>query len=307
MAGFLGRLTAAAGAALLLVTAAAAEPLASALFSAVGGPTAGASMPVGSYARGCAEGNVELPETGPTWQAMRLSRGRNWGQPVTIAFLEDLSRFAATLPGWKGLYVGDIGEPRGGPMPSGHQSHQIGLDVDIWMLPARDITLSRPARESISSISVRTADQTGVNGNWTAAHAALLRAAAKDPRVDRIFVAAAVKIALCKGATAADKDWLQKIRPWYGHNEHFHVRMKCPSGARLCQEQTPTVAELSAGGDGCDASLDWWVTTYLEELRHPPKPKPGDKNKPRKPRPRGPREFVLSDLPKQCAAVLAAP
>ena len=89
----------------------------------------------GSYAKGCVAGAVQLPETGPTWQAMRLSRNRNWGHPSTVDFISDLSAFAAKQPGWRGLYVGDMSQPRGGPMLSGHRSHQIGLDVDIWMLP----------------------------------------------------------------------------------------------------------------------------------------------------------------------------
>ena len=223
-------------------------------------------MPIGSYAKGCAAGLVELPETGPTWQAMRLSRNRNFGQPVMIRFLEDLSRDGAAV-GWAGLYIGDISQPRGGPMTSGHASHQIGLDADIWMLPPRRLNLTRAERESISSIPVRSADQRCVTENWTRSHHALLRAAASDPRVDRIFVAAAVKIEMCKTAKPADKKWLQKIRPIAGHDTHFHVRLKCPKGARLCETQKPTVAELSKGGDGCDETLTWWVTDYL----NPPK------------------------------------
>jgi penicillin-insensitive murein DD-endopeptidase len=98
---------------------------------------------------------------------------------------------------------------------------------------------------------VRTADQRSVTANWTASHHAIMRAAALDDRVDRIFVAAAVKIEMCKTASAPIR-WLQKIRPVYGHDAHFHVRLKCPAGKRLCETQTPTVAELSKGGNGCD-------------------------------------------------------
>ena len=71
--------------------------------------------------------------------------------------------------------------------------------------------------------------------------------------------------------------------------------------ATLCKTQGASVAELSKGGDGCDESLTWWVTTYLEELRNPPK-----RAKPTGPRPRTAREFIMSDLPKQCATVLAS-
>ena len=185
-------------------------------------------------------------------------------------------------------------------MTSGHASHQIGLDADVWMLPPRRLNLSRKEREEISSIPVRSADQRSVTTNWTPAHHALLRAAASDGRVDRIFVAAAVKIEMCRTATAKDKAWLQKIRPVAGHDTHFHVRLKCPAGARLCQTQSPTVAELSKGGNGCDETLQWWVTDYLD----PPKPS----KKPKKPEPRAKtsREFTMADLPSQCADVLAS-
>lgn len=292
------RIAAFAALAAALALPAGAEPLARDLFGAAHTPSRQDPNPIGTYARGCAAGMVELPETGPTWQAMRLSRNRNWGQPEMVAFLIDLSQEARRI-GWAGLYVGDISQPRGGPMKGGHASHQIGLDADIWMLPPKRLNLSRAEREQISSLDVRTADQKRVNGNFTAAHRALLKAAASDPRVDRIFVTPPVKIAMCRESTRRDKAWLQKIRPLYGHNTHFHVRLKCPAGSSLCETQTPSVSELSNGGDGCDETLNWWVTTYLEELRNPPK-RPKDPGPP----PKNATNYVLADLPRQCASVL---
>lgn len=282
-----------------LALPATAETKANQLFGAVDLPTTDSPMPYGSYAKGCADGLVELPETGPTWQAMRLSRNRNFGQPVMIDYLVDLS-LTATQIGWRGLYIGDISQPRGGPMTSGHASHQIGLDADIWMLPPQRLDLSRAEREEISSIPVRSADQRSVTANWTPSHHALLQAAASDPRVDRIFVAAAVKIEMCRTATRADRKWLQKIRPVAGHDTHFHVRLKCPKGARHCETQTPTVADLSNNGDGCDETLMWWVSDdYLN-----PKPDPNAQPAPRE---RGARDYTLADLPRQCRNVLSSP
>ncbi len=275
-----------------------AQSLANQLFGAKAMPSLQAPEAIGSYANGCAAGLVRLPETGPTWQAMRLSRDRNWGHPEAIAYVQELSR-KATQIGWNGLYIGDISQPRGGPMTSGHASHQIGLDIDIWMLPPDRLNLSRAERESISSISVRSNDQRGVNANWTRNHHELLKQAASDPRVDRIFVAAAVKIEMCKTATRADTPWLQKIRPAVGHNYHFHVRLKCPRGSNNCVTQTPTVVELSKGGNGCDETLQWWVTDFLD----PPK---RERTEPPAPRRRHPREFTMSDLPAQCQQVLAS-
>lgn len=280
-----------------------AGPKAKDLFGAKSTATSSAPAVYGRYAKGCAAGLVQLPETGPTWQAMRLSRNRNWGHPETIDYIKDLSAKVARLPGWEGLYIGDISQPRGGPMITGHQSHQLGLDIDIWMRPPDSLRLSPSSREAISSVSIRSGDQRGTSNTWTPQHAEVLKMAAQDPRVDRIFVTAPAKLMMCRYATPSDTAWLQKIRPYWGHHYHFHVRLKCPKGSSGCVTQTPTVAELSKGGNGCDSSLTWWVTDALS----PPKPKPGDKPAKPAPKKRGARDYVLAELPSQCSAVLNAP
>lgn len=281
---------------------AAADPLAKDVFGSFRNASQGPAVSIGFYSQGCAQGLVQLPETGPSWQAMRLSRNRNWGHPQLIDLLVGLSR-AAQQAGWNGLYVGDISQPRGGPMITGHASHQIGLDADIWWLAPKRLDLSAKERENISSIPMRSADQRSVTANWGPRARALLKAAASDPRVDRIFVAAAIKIEICKTATRADKKWLQKVRPVAGHDTHFHVRLKCPKGARLCETQKPTVADLSKGGNGCDETLAWWVTDYLNPPKPTKKKKKTDEDAPRK---KSPREYTLADLPKQCRDVLTA-
>lgn len=251
--------------------------------------SAQAPAPYGGYAKGCQAGAETLAESGPTWQAMRLSRNRNWGQPATIRFIEDLSRFAASQPGWAGLYVGDISQPRGGPMLTGHASHQIGLDVDIWMLPPQRLDLSRAERENISSISMRRAGGAYTNDKWSAQHEAILKRAAQDPRVARIFVFPGAKVEMCRNA-GADRDWLRKIRPWWGHHYHFHVRLACPPGARGCVNQAPIPA-----GDGC-ADAEAWVDRIL----NPPPPDPNAA--PRQPR----APTTVGDLPAACSGVLTA-
>lgn len=244
------------------------------------------SEAIGGYARGCQAGAVQLPETGPTWQAMRLSRNRNWAQPVTVDYVQDLSRFAATLPGWNGLYVGDMSQPRGGPMLTGHASHQSGLDIDIWMLPPDRLNLSRQEREDLSSISMRRERGAYTNSRWTDAHMRLLRAAASDDRVARIFVFPGAKVAMCDWETG-DRSWLRKIRPWWGHHYHFHVRLNCPRGDSGCEDQAPPPA-----GDGC-ADADRWVRDIL----NPPPPDPNATPRP----PRGP--LTMASLPGQCTSV----
>lgn len=257
------------------------------LFGAMPGASSQASAPIGSYAKGCLAGGVELAETGPTWQAMRLSRNRNWGHPELVDFVQNLSRFAASQLGWEGLYVGDMSQPRGGPMLSGHRSHQIGLDADIWMLPPKRLNLSASERENLSSVSLRRANGAYTNGNYTRQHMEIMKAAAKDPRVSRIFVFPGAKVRMCN-EEKGDKSWLRKVRPWWGHHYHFHVRLRCPKGARGCVDQAAPPA-----GDGC-ADAQTWVNSIL----NPPPPDP--KAKPAKPR----REYTLADLPNQCVGVL---
>jgi penicillin-insensitive murein DD-endopeptidase len=262
------------------------------LFGAIRAASRQSPDPLGGYSRGCQAGAVQLPETGATWQAMRLSRNRNWAQPVTVSFIQDLSRFAATMPGWSGLYVGDLSQPRGGPMLTGHASHQSGLDADIWMLPPQRLNLSVQEREDISSIRMDRGDGAYINAGWSPQHMALLKAAASDPRVARIFVFAGAKVAMCDAATG-DRTWLNKVRPWYGHNYHFHVRLNCPQGARGCENQEPPPP-----GDGCADARQW-----VSDIINPPRPQPRDPNAPA-PQPR--REITMASLPGQCLDVLNA-
>ena len=257
------------------------------LFGAASISSNQSAQAVGGYARGCQAGAVQLPETGPTWQAMRLSRNRNWAQPITVSFVQDLSRFAATQSGWQGLYVGDMSQPRGGPMLTGHASHQSGLDVDIWMLPPDRLDLSHDDRENLSSISMRRERGAFTNSSWSAQHEAILRSAASDPRVARIFVFPGAKVAMCNNATG-DRSWLNKIRPWWGHHYHFHVRLNCPDGDASCQNQAPPPA-----GDGCADAQNW-----VDDILNPPPPDPNPRA------PRGP--LTMAQLPAQCLGVLNA-
>jgi len=256
------------------------------VFGLAATPALGPARPIGDYTKGCVAGAVQLPPDGPTWQVMRPSRNRAWGHPLLIGFLE---RMAATLPSaanWPGLMVGDIGQPRGGPMLTGHASHQIGLDADIWLTPMPDRRLTPVERDNMSATDV-------VNGNgsdidprvWRPEHRRLLEAFARSPEIERIFVNPAIKRALCRDA-GADRAWLQRIRPWWGHNYHFHIRLACPRGEPECHNQA-----FPPGGDGCGADLDWWFT---QDTKHPPPHEPAI----------GPR---LAEMPPACAALARVP
>lgn len=240
---------------------------------------------IGYYSRGCLAGAQALPSDGPHWQAMRLSRNRHWGHPELIRFIERFAPAAAQATGWPGILVGDMAQPRGGPMRTGHASHQLGLDVDIWLKPMPSQRLTTQEREDISSITVVRADRLDIDpATWTPAHLALLRTASKDPQVQRIFINAAIKRAACR--VAKGESWLQKLRPEQGHDFHFHVRLVCPESSGKCSPQDP-IPE----GDGCDATLEEWFT---QEALHPKAPS------------HPPVPLTLVKLPQDCRRVLEA-
>lgn len=262
------------------------------LFSKKELPSIGKAMAIGYYPRGCLQGGVELPVTGPTWQVMRVSRNRNWGHPELVRFLERFAPLAAKATGWHGILVGDMAQPRGGPLPFGHKSHQIGLDVDIWFMPMPDHVLNKEEREKTSAINLVADDWKHVNPKtFTPAHVAFIRTAAQQPEVERVLVNAAIKKEMCRMQGANHPTWMDKVRPWYGHQDHIHVRLKCPADSPNCRHQEPV-----PDGPGCGKELDFW---FSDKVLHPKK----EAGKPSKP----PRPLMLADLPPACKAVLDAP
>ena len=267
-----------------------AKAIAKELFGGKAQPAPLQARSIGFYAHGCLAGAVALPVDGKTWQVMRLTRNRNWGHPDLISFLE---RFSAKLPqvaGWPGIMVGDLSQPRGGPMLTGHASHQVGLDADIWLTPMPTRSLTTDERETISPLMMVRDDRTDIDPkNWTPAHLKVIKTAAEDPAVERIFVNAAIKKALCREA-GADRAWLDKVRAYWGHDYHMHVRIHCPAGSTECEKQPPVPA-----GDGCGKELDYW---FQWSVLHPlPSLIPA---KPKAP-------LTMADLPAACRQVLVAP
>jgi penicillin-insensitive murein endopeptidase len=234
-------------------------------WSAVLYPAAGPARIIGSYTAGCIQGAIPLPPEGEGFQIMRRERRRYFGHPTLVRYVQEIGRFV-TRRGLGVLNIGDLGQARGGPTPYGHRSHQTGLDADIWFwLTPPGGQLSAKERESLQSPSMLTADRQGLDTRlWSADHPALLQAAAQGDTVERIFVHPLIKQALCNVFPGAS--WLQKIRPWWGHDDHFHVRLRCPAEQTECQSQQPLPP-----GDGCDASLAWWLTA---EAQQPPKAPP---------------------------------
>ncbi len=254
-------------------------------WSTVNTPTPGPPQSIGFYSAGCLQGAQSLPLDGPGYEVIRISRNRYWGQPVMLDYVRQLAD-RMRIVGQAPLYIGDIGQPRGGPAPTGHQSHQIGLDADIWFERQPGPHLPPAQREHPRLRSLVRADESGIDDEvFSRQHVELLKTAAELPHVDRIFVNKFIKQRLCQSVTG-DRRWLNKLVVWVGHDEHFHVRLYCPPGNPHCQPQAGYYKD-----DGCGEPLDLWFT-------HPPVklPPPGTPQPPYRPR-----------LPAACAALLKVP
>ena len=160
--------------------------------------------------------------------------------------------------------MGDISRPRGGPMPGGHMSHQMGIDADIYLDLGPRPALTPEQRDTLEPPSMVRPDGRGIDPTkFGAAQITLLHLATGMHGVDRILVNPAIKRALCEQVTG-DRAWLRWIRPWWGHAGHMHVNFRCPADQPLCPPRPPPPPP----GDGCDASLQWW----FDQLDQPPKP-----------------------------------
>jgi penicillin-insensitive murein endopeptidase len=243
-------------------------------------PSPGPARSIGGYSRGCLAGGERLPRRGDGFRVAEPDRARTTAHPAMIQFLRDLGaevkrRRLGELP------IGDLSQPRGGPAPSGHASHQTGLDADIWYADGRG--KDRPRKVAMVDLT-----RNRVTAAFGARVERIVAAASRDPRVDRIFVNPVIKRELCARA-GKDREWLHKVRPWWSHHEHFHVRLTCPADSPTCEAQSPIAA-----GDGC-AEVEWWLQPKAEAER-------SEKRKKYRA-----RQGVVAGLPGPCTEVLTAP
>jgi penicillin-insensitive murein endopeptidase len=239
---------------------------------------------IGSYTAGCIRNASPLPASGEGFQVIRLNRGRYYANPETIDYITLLAKDVSEKIGGI-LLIGDVAQRTGGPMYDEHSSHQTGLDADIlfWQHPIalrRQLTITE--RMHIFPQSVLNENQTGIDDfKWDVKIEEIIKIAASDKRVDRIFVNPIIKRRLCQNHPG--EKWLGRVRPWYGHDGHFHVRLKCPPESALCETQEP----LNMFDDGCGSELDGW---FREDGRIKPQPRSGKASHAR--------------LPDECIAIL---
>ena len=237
-------------------------PLAAAVtpWAEVTTPSVGPASVIGGAANGCVGGADALAETGPGFVSVRRARHRFFGHPQLLRLVADLGR-AVQRRDLGLVMVGDLSQPRGGRMPSSHHSHQNGLDADIWFTLAPSPEAARRLMDDQPDPpSMVLPGSLATSRFWGESQRFLIETVARQPTVDRIFVNPGIKRALCREVTG-ERSWLRKIRPWWGHDAHFHLRLRCPADSPQCNAQGALPA-----GDGCGADLAWW---FSEEATKP--------------------------------------
>ncbi len=272
---------------LLALWVAALVPASASDWNAQRVPAPGPARAIGGTSGGCLQGAATLPASGTGYEVLHLQRNRRYGHPELIAFVRRLGK-AAKAKKLGLVVVGDLSQPRGGPTPSGHRSHQTGLDVDLgYTAPAalRAGHVAAAAREHLAPLAVIDLQTHVPTAAWTPKSVKLLATAAADPAVDRIFVNPAIKRMLCEGPERK-AGWTARIRPWWGHHDHFHVRLRCPEGSPACVPQEPPP------DDGCGPSLGWWFGGDAQSTQDRRRQE-GERSGPK--------------VPEACSALLAAP
>lgn len=206
----------------------------------------------GKYTDGHIFKSVPLKRNAPGIQTMRPAMAKFYGHTELRDFIYKLGK--QTINSGNGqLMIGDLSHKDGGEL-IGHASHQNGLDVDIWFYRPKD-TITDLANDQRDSSKfphfLNPATNEFYPNMWNTKLDNVLKMAASDSRVAKIFVNAGVKRRLCR--IFPGEKFLSKIRPWYRHHEHFHVRLKCPENSPSCENQ-PEIKSLDCSGD----NIDWW-------------------------------------------------
>lgn len=194
----------------------------------------------GNYNWGCLVGASALSAKGAGFEQVVLERNHFYGHSDLIRFISGLGNQISSMR-LGTMYIADLGLPQGGPFSSGHVSHQNGLDVDIRYYRDNRVVVSGDH----------------VNANWVKEFSQWLKIAAENPRLERIFINPVIKREMCKiFPVATNKTWLLKLRPWWGHDEHFHARLSCPASERDCVAQEA----IDKSEDTCGEKLNWWFS-----------------------------------------------
>jgi penicillin-insensitive murein DD-endopeptidase len=206
---------------------------------------------VGFYTNGKIIGAAAIPLEGLGLLKLFQPRNRHYASTDLISLLLwTAETISAGFPGGERMQIGDSSAENGGPI-SGHASHQNGLDVDIAYFRLDHREQDPQAVDGFQESFVKEGQVTenfDTIRNWET-----IKLVVSTGRVNRIFVDAAIKKAMCLhaeslGEAAEKTETLRRLRVWPQHDDHFHLRLTCPTRSPECvpQEEPPA-------GSGCES------------------------------------------------------
>jgi len=214
------------------------------------------ALSIGSPTRGSIRGAVALE--GSRVLKLRWPDRARWALPDLVSMLQRAARRVEREHPGSVLLVGTLSRREGGEVP-GHASHQSGRDADIgfYYLDSKGRSV-RTARLMRVTPERRVAGQPelrfDVTRNWD-----LVAAMLTDPEVivQHIFVANFLRETLLDEAKRrrVSRSVLARatralLQPSSGppHDDHFHVRIACPSGQTAVCVSTPGMDRVANDG-----------------------------------------------------------
>jgi penicillin-insensitive murein DD-endopeptidase len=134
------------------------------------------------------------------------------------------------------VWVGDVSKKEGGQLAQ-HQTHQRGLDADVAYL----VKKHKLSGHRSNKFHDRFTEQFGMNGKLEEnfdleSNYKLFGRILNDPGAMKIFVGCEIYEALEAYDKTRPHSIMQHIYAQKGHEDHFHIRLKCPSDVSDCSE-----------------------------------------------------------------------
>lgn len=176
----------------------------------------------------------------PTLKIKRNSLSNVYGHPALVLMLQRSAKDIASASPASVMLVGDLSAEHGGRI-AGHRSHQSGRDADVGFYlrdaKGRQVVLDRFVKiDSNGQVIGEKGVYFDDHRNWL-----LVRSWLKDERagIAHVFVAGHVRnriLAFARASKAraryydAAKALLRQPSNSSVHDDHFHVRIRCPKG-----------------------------------------------------------------------------
>lgn len=159
-----------------------------------------------------------------------------FGSDQMAAALEKIGSWAQEI-GRAPVWVGDISKKEGGKIAL-HLTHQRGLDADIGYLVVEKKNTGHRAEKFHNRFSQKWQLPEEVERDFALENNyRLLKNVVSNLDVGAVFVGCAIYDALERYDKKHSPSILEKVYAQKGHEDHFHLRIKCPKELIDCSEK----------------------------------------------------------------------